>query len=96
MQWLRLEALWQPGSQVFPSKVTGWTGNGTLCRLYLCISMGLLEPFCLFTAVLLCRSVLRWVAQTPTPPPQPPLIPTVPDMFVISERPACIIPNSAM
>ena len=59
-QWLRLEAFWQPGSQVFPNSVTQWTGNGTLCRIYLAVSMGLLEPFCLFTAVLLCRSVLRY------------------------------------
>lgn len=58
-QWLRLEAFWQPGSEIFPDRVTQWTGNGTLCRVYFCVSMGLLEPFCLFTAVLLCRSVLR-------------------------------------
>lgn len=57
-QWLRLEALWQPGSHIFDTNVTNRTGGGQLCRLYICISMGLLEPFCLFTAVLLCRNVL--------------------------------------
>ena len=60
-QWLRLAGFWAPGSHVFPSHVTQWTGGGALCRIYLCASLGVLEPLFLTTVVLLCRGPLRYL-----------------------------------
>ncbi|KAK9832711.1 hypothetical protein WJX81_002865 [Elliptochloris bilobata] len=57
-QWLRLFALWGPGSRIMPARVTRWSRNGLLCRAYLCVSLGLLQPFFLLVALLLCRSAL--------------------------------------
>ena len=59
VQWLRLAALWAPSSAIFPAHVTNWSRNGALCRVYLCVSMGLLEPLVLLCALLLCRGGLR-------------------------------------
>ena len=58
-QWLRLAAFWGPGSRIFPSHVTQWTSQGVLCRVYICASLGVLEPLFLTTVVLLCRGPLR-------------------------------------
>ena len=58
-QWLRLFALWGPGSRILPERVTRWSRDGLLCRVYLCVSLGLLQPFFLLVALLLCRSALR-------------------------------------
>ena len=58
-QCLRLAAFWGPGSHIFPSHVTRWTGQGVLCRVYICASLGVLEPLFLTTVVLLCRGPLR-------------------------------------
>ena len=60
-QWLRLAGFWAPGSPVFPGHVTQWTGRGALCRIYLCASLGVLEPLFLTTVVLLCRGPLRYL-----------------------------------
>ena len=57
-QWLRLEAFWAPGSQIFPAHVTRATGTGVLCRMYICVSMGVLEPLVLASVLLLCRGPL--------------------------------------
>ena len=61
-QILRLDALWVPEGVIFRSKpdVTGWTRNGVLCRIYLTLSLGILHPLFLCTALLLCRSSLRY------------------------------------
>ena len=61
-QWLRLAALWAPDSAIFSAHVTDWSRNGTLCRMYLCISLGLLEPAFLLSALLLCSAALRYAA----------------------------------
>lgn len=42
-----------------PARVTRWSRDGLLCRAYLCVSLGLLQPFFLLLALLLCRSALR-------------------------------------
>ncbi|CAL5224511.1 g7208 [Coccomyxa viridis] len=54
-QWLRLEAIWEPGSHIMPERVTAWGGEGWMCRIYLCISLGMLQPLFLLTAMLLCQ-----------------------------------------
>ncbi|KAK9905066.1 hypothetical protein WJX75_009068 [Coccomyxa subellipsoidea] len=54
-QWLRLDAIWEPGSQIMSVRVTDWAKEGWMCRIYLVISLGLLQPLFLFTALLLCR-----------------------------------------
>ena len=58
-QWLRLSALWGPGSRILPERVTRWSRDGLLCRVHLTVSLGLLQPFFLLLALLLCRSALR-------------------------------------
>ena len=58
-QWLRLEAIWEPGSQIMPGRVTRWAARGWLCRVYLCISLGVLQPLFLLTVLLLCRQSMR-------------------------------------
>lgn len=45
-----------------PARVTRWSRDGLLCRAYLCVSLGLLQPFFLLLALLLCRSALRRAA----------------------------------
>ena len=59
-QWLRLEAIWEPGSQIMPAHVTRWAARGWMCRIYLCISLGALQPLFLLTMLLLCRQSVRW------------------------------------
>ncbi|EIE19033.1 hypothetical protein COCSUDRAFT_67942 [Coccomyxa subellipsoidea C-169] len=54
-QWLRLDAIWEPGSQIMSPRVTDWAKEGWMCRIYLVISVGLLQPLFLLTALLLCR-----------------------------------------
>jgi hypothetical protein len=58
-QWLRLEAIWEPGSQIMPERVTTWGARGWMCRVYLCISLGMLQPLFLLTTALLCQQSIR-------------------------------------
>ena len=58
-QWLRLEAIWEPGSHIMPERVTSWGSGGWMCRVYLCISLGALQPLFLLTAMLLCQQSIR-------------------------------------
>lgn len=58
-QWLRLEAIWEPGSQIMPERVIAWASKGWMCRIYLCISLGMLQPLFLLTAMLLCQQSIR-------------------------------------
>ncbi len=58
-QWLRLEAIWEPGSHIMPQRVTSWGSEGWMCRVYLCISLGALQPLFLLTAMLLCQQSIR-------------------------------------
>lgn len=58
-QWLRLGAMWDPGSQIMSTRVTEWGKEGWMCRIYLCISMGLLQPLFLLTTLLLCLQSIR-------------------------------------
>ena len=58
-QWLRLEAIWEPGSQIMPEMVTAWGEEGWMCRIYLCLSLGMLQPLFLLTAMLLCQQSIR-------------------------------------
>ena len=59
-QWLRLEAIWEPGSQIMPERVTAWGREGWMCRIYLCVSLGMLQPLFLLTAMLLCQQSVRY------------------------------------
>ncbi|BDA49410.1 hypothetical protein COCOBI_14-0270 [Coccomyxa sp. Obi] len=54
-QWLRLDAIWEPGSQISSARVTNWGKEGWMCRIYLVISLGLLQPLFLLSALLLCQ-----------------------------------------
>ena len=58
-QWLRLEAIWEPGSYIMPQRVTSWGSRGWMCRVYLCISLGILQPLFFLTAMLLCQQSIR-------------------------------------
>ena len=60
-QLLRLSLFWSSTSPFVPQKVQRWNSDGKLCRIYLSVSLGLLEPFFLITALLLCGSTLRWL-----------------------------------
>ena len=58
-QWLRLEAIWEPGSRIAGRRVTRWGAHGWMCRIYLCLSLGVLQPLFLLTTLLLCRQGVR-------------------------------------
>ncbi|KAK9817889.1 hypothetical protein WJX72_003805 [[Myrmecia] bisecta] len=58
VQVLRLPTLWTPDSQLVPASQTAWTSKGLLCRIYLTLSLGLLQPLFLLTAALLCKMSL--------------------------------------
>jgi hypothetical protein len=45
-------------------RVTDWAKEGWMCRIYLVISLGLLQPLFLFTALLLCRQSTRCYSET--------------------------------
>lgn len=52
-QLLRLSTLWGTGSVVFPTSFTNWTGDGWMCRIYLTLSLGILQPLCSLSTLLL-------------------------------------------
>lgn len=64
-QLLRLSSIWSSRSFVFPSNVTNWTGAGWLCRVYITVAMGLLQPFCSLLTLLMFTSALK---RSPLPP----------------------------
>lgn len=51
-QTLRLTSVFGYESVVFDDDVTDWTGGGRACRLYVTISMGVLEPVAVIAALL--------------------------------------------
>ena len=57
-QWLKMEMVWRYASDILPGGFQQWAQDGRLCRLYLTISVGLLEPFCAIAGLLLCRGLL--------------------------------------
>ncbi|KAI8107950.1 hypothetical protein M9434_005982 [Picochlorum sp. BPE23] len=64
VQILRLNVIWGPYSVVAPSKVTSWTSQGWMCRVYLTVCLGLLFPLCqtmvtIFFFRALCRHEYR-------------------------------------
>ena len=56
-QMLRLESLWLPSISL--AGLDKFADAGVRCRIYLTCSLGILEPFCLFTGILLSRGILR-------------------------------------
>lgn len=84
-QLLRLSTLWGTGSVVFPTSLTDWTGDGWMCRIYLTLSLGILQPLCALSTLLLFsaatspkRPKFNPVDSLPTsttshPPPPPPI-----------------------
>lgn len=72
-QLLRMTHVW---AQTTVAVEETTSGLGLLCRLYLCIALGLLQPWFLFLALLLCRHGIRygdvlgdnrWHVVVPTP-----------------------------
>lgn len=59
-QWFRLDAIWEPGSQIASERVTDWGREGWACRIYMVVSMGILQPLFLLTALMLCRQSVRF------------------------------------
>lgn len=59
VQILRLPLLWGPNSVVAPSKVTAWTSQGWLCRIYLTSSLGIACPMVCWLALFLLTGALR-------------------------------------
>jgi len=57
-QALKIESMWLPAGRTLGPRFLQLAADGTLCRLFLTLSIGLLEPFCIFTGILLCRSIL--------------------------------------
>lgn len=45
-QVLWLSTIWGATSVIFPSSITGWTGAGWMCRIYLTATLGILQPLC--------------------------------------------------
>ena len=58
-QGLKMQFLWVPVGRRLPPLYQQWADDGTLCRLFLTLGTGMLEPFCVFTGILLCRGILR-------------------------------------
>lgn len=56
-QTLRLSAVFGFGSVVFDDDVTDWSGEGWACRLYVTVSMGVLEPLAAIAALLAFSAV---------------------------------------
>jgi len=56
-----VELFWSIASHFLPEGFRTWAVDGRLCRLHLTISNGILEPFCAFAGLLLCRGILRQV-----------------------------------
>lgn len=59
-QLLRMTHIW---AQTTLAVQETTNGLGLLCRLYLCIAWGLLQPWFLWLAVLLCRKAIKCVVQ---------------------------------
>ncbi|EFN51571.1 hypothetical protein CHLNCDRAFT_140060 [Chlorella variabilis] len=55
-QLLRVSILWGANSVVLPQSITSWTGAGWM--IYLTVSLGLLQPLCAFTALLMLTAAL--------------------------------------
>lgn len=53
--------MWTPNSVILKrrSNITNWTQEGLLCRLYLTLSLGALQPLFLLLALMLCQGTLR-------------------------------------
>ncbi|DBA84654.1 hypothetical protein WJX77_004977 [Trebouxia sp. C0004] len=60
VQILRLDSLWTPDSVILRRRpnVTDWTRHGLLCRLYLTLSLGFLQPLFLLLSLMLCQGTL--------------------------------------
>jgi hypothetical protein len=58
-QVLRLNSIWGGDSLVFPDSVTDWSSAGWMCRIYLTISLGILQPLLTFTTLLMFAAGVR-------------------------------------
>lgn len=58
VQMLRLTSLWGASSVVFGGGVTAWTSSGWMCRAYLAASLGVLQPLCSLTTLLLIATAV--------------------------------------
>lgn len=60
VQILRLDSLWTPNSVILQRRpnITSWSRHGLLCRLYLTLSMGTLQPLFLLLTLMLCQGTL--------------------------------------
>lgn len=56
-QWMSMELLWEPAAKYLP--IGDMIKDGRLCRWYLTVSFGFLEPFWIFMGILVCRGLLR-------------------------------------
>ena len=57
---LRLSSLWGANSLIFSASVTAWTGAGWMCRIYLTVGLGLLQPLCACFVLVMLAAGLRW------------------------------------
>lgn len=55
-QILHLPLLWGPNSIVAPAHVTGFTGDGWLCRIYVTAALGVAAPLSAWTALFMLES----------------------------------------